>query len=75
MGDMTEEGGSVSIEESFALLDEMAERLESEDVSLEESFKIYEQGMKLLKDLNERIDRVEKKMQLIDEEGRTEDFE
>ena len=75
MGETAADNEEMTIEESFALLDEMAERLESEDVSLEESFKIYEKGMKLLKDLNERIDRVEKKMQLIDAEGRTEDFE
>ena len=66
---------AMSIEESFAALDEMVEQLESEDISLEESFKLYEKGMALLKDLNGRIDRVEKQMQLIDEAGRTEDFE
>ena len=64
----------MTIEETFAALDGMVEQLESDDISLEDSFKIYEKGMKMLKDLNGRIDRVEKQMQLIDEEGRTEEF-
>ena len=64
----------MTIEESFAVLDGMVEDLESDDISLEDSFHIYEKGMKLLKELNARIDRVEKQMQLIDEEGRTGEF-
>ncbi len=64
----------MTIEETFTALDKMVEELESEEISLEDSFKIYEKGMKLLKELNGRIDRVEKQMQLIDEEGRTEEF-
>ena len=57
------------------LLDDMAGQLESDAVSLEESFRLYEQGMRLLKTLNDRIDRVEKKMQQIDDEGQIGDFE
>ena len=64
----------MTIEESFAVLDGMVEDLESDDISLEDSFHIYEKGMRLLKELNARIDRVEKQMQLIDEEGRTGEF-
>lgn len=63
-----------SIEETFKDLDVMVEKLESDDISLEESFKLYEEGMTLLKDLNGRIDRVEKKMQQIDENGQMGEF-
>ena len=38
------------------------ELLESEDISLEEAFKAYSQGMELVKRCNERIDRVEKQV-------------
>ncbi|MBQ0059579.1 MAG: exodeoxyribonuclease VII small subunit [Lachnospiraceae bacterium] len=64
-----------TIEEGFEALEEMIRTLESEDVSLEESFKTYQQGMKLLKSLNERMDKVEKQMQIMDEAGKTEAFE
>ena len=41
---------------------------------LEESFQIYKEGMDLLKSCNEKIDKVEKKMQQINAEGTLEDF-
>ena len=65
----------MTIEESFARLDEMVRALEGDEVSLEESFKLYEEGMKLLKDVNGRIDEVEKKIRRIEEDGSTEEFE
>ena len=65
----------MTIEESFARLDEMVKALESDGISLEESFKLYEEGMKLLRDVNGRIDEVEKKIRKVEEDGTTEDFE
>ena len=75
MSDISEEKTyEKTIEENFDILDGMVRRLESEEVPLEESFKIYEEGMKLLKELNGRIDQVEKKMQVISADGTLEDF-
>ena len=65
----------MTIEESFARLDEMVKALESDGISLEESFKLYEEGMKLLRDVNGRIDEVEKKIRKVEEDGTAEDFE
>lgn len=64
----------MTLEETFAKLDELLTALESRDITLEESFRNYQQGMELLKKCNEKIDRVEKKMQLINEEGEISDF-
>ena len=64
----------LSLEEAFARLDELVEKLEDRDVPLEESFQIYKEGMYLLKSCNEKIDKVEKKMQQINAEGTLEDF-
>ena len=36
---------------------------------------MYEEGMKLLRDVNGRIDEVEKKIRKVEEDGTTEDFE
>lgn len=63
-----------TLEEAFAQLDEMLLQLESEDISLEDSFKTYEQGMKLLKYCDETIDQVEKKVLLLQENGETDEF-
>lgn len=71
---LTTENNDMTIEESFTTLDAMIQKLEDDQISLEESFKLYESGMKLLKNINEKIDCVEKKMQIIDDAGKTEDF-
>lgn len=63
-----------SIEELFQILDETVEKLESKDISLEESFRLYEQGMRLLQDCNSKIDTVEKKMLQINENGELSEF-
>ncbi|HUM82364.1 MAG TPA: exodeoxyribonuclease VII small subunit [Lachnospiraceae bacterium] len=65
----------LTVEESFQKLDKMIKDLENPDVSLEDSFAIYEDGMKLLKDVSGKIDLVEKKIQKLDNNGETEDFE
>ena len=65
----------MTIEESFAKRDEMVRALESDEISLEDSFALYEEGMKLLRDVNGRIDEVEKKIRKVEEDGTTEDFE
>ena len=65
----------MTIEESFAKLDEMVRALESDEISLEDSFALYEEGMKLLRDVNGRIHAVEKKIRKVEEDATTEDFE
>ena len=50
-------------------------KLADKDVPLEESFAIYTEGTKLLKYCSSRLDKVEKKMLVLDEEGETHEFE
>lgn len=71
---MEETKREVSLEESFEKLDEMLNELESPDISLEESFRVYQEGMKLLKQCNEKIDRVEKCVLKLNENGELEEF-
>lgn len=59
----------MTIEESFAKLEETLAVLESDDVTLEEAFVAYSEGMKLLKLCNDQIDRVEKKVLKLGEDG------
>ena len=54
-----------SVEEGFKLLEETVNRLSDDDISLEESFMEFEKGMKILKQVNEKIDRVEKKVKVL----------
>lgn len=62
---MSERKQDQSIEETFAQLDELLEKLEASDTSLEESFACYEAGMKLVKACSDKIDKVEKQMMIL----------
>ena len=52
---MEETKKEIKLEEAFAKLDEILDELESPDISLEESFQVYEEGMKLIRQNKERI--------------------
>ena len=67
--------GQQTLQEIFAQLDEVIAGMEQEEVSLEETFELYHKGMDMLKLCNERIDKVEKKMLLLDNEGEEHEFE
>ena len=51
-----------SIEQTFEELEELMEKLENPDTSLEDSFAYYEAGMKLVRACGEKIDKVEKQI-------------
>ena len=63
-----------TLETVFEELDQIIENLDCENVSLEESFQMYHQGMDLLKVCNEKIDAIEKKMIMLDENGEEHEF-
>ncbi|HAX51468.1 exodeoxyribonuclease VII small subunit [Muricomes intestini] len=63
-----------SLEELFENLEQVVSRLEGDEISLEESFQLYQKGMNLLKQCNTTIDTVEKKVQMLDENGEAHEF-
>ena len=67
------EGGE-RIQDIFSGLDEVVRGMEKEDVSLEQSFDLYYKGMELLKRCGETIDRIEKKMVMLDDKGEEHEF-
>ncbi|MDO4614306.1 MAG: exodeoxyribonuclease VII small subunit [Lachnospiraceae bacterium] len=66
---------SRSVEENFALLDDMIKKMESEDVTLEESFQLYQRGMQVLKEVGQTIDGYEKQIRILNGSGETEEME
>jgi exodeoxyribonuclease VII small subunit len=70
----TETQEELSLEELFEQLEDVIHKMEEEEVSLEDSFGLYHKGMELLKNCSGRIDAVEKKMLILDEEGGTHEF-
>lgn len=69
-----QEETQIPLEELFSRLEEVVKSLENPESSLEESFQYYNEGMQLLKQCNETIDAVEKKVLVLDEEGETYEF-
>ena len=62
------------LEGLFAELEETVKKLESDEISLEGSFALYQKGMELLRKCNDKIDMVEKKVQILDEYGESHEF-
>ncbi len=64
----------MTLEDGFARLEETIARLEDEDISLEDAFSAYSEGMTLLKNCNAQIDRVEKQVLKLSEDGSLEEL-
>lgn len=64
-----------SLEQAFEQLEDVIGSLQDNGISLEDAFSEYERGMKLLKQCNEAIDRVEKQVLMISESGELCEFE
>lgn len=62
------------LEDMLQEIEDLIAHMEQDDISLDEAFEAYEQGMKKLKSCNERIDRIEKKMLVWNEQGKLEEF-
>jgi len=58
----------LTIEESFSKLEEILDKMEDDETGLEESFKLYEEGIGLVKKVSESIDKVEKRIKILSEE-------
>lgn len=69
-----EKAAQPDMEEALKELDGIVERLESREISLEDSFAMYQKGMELLKQCSSKIDMVEKKMLKMNEDGELSEF-
>ncbi len=69
------ENQQASLEETFQELSMIIEKMQEREVTLEESFSLYEQGIRKLKLCNDKIDSVEKKMLLLNQQGELEAFD
>ena len=65
----------VSLEETFEQIETIIEQLESPEVTLDDSFRLYQAGVEKLKKCNLLLDTVEKKMQVMQADGSLADFE
>ena len=68
-GQEAEHADAATVEELFARIESALERMQQEDVTLEESFALYEQGVSDIRRCTEMLDLVEKKMLVLSAEG------
>ena len=60
---------AITLEESFGSLEIIIDNLENGQLSLDESFKMYNDGIKLIKNCNIQLDKVEKQIIILDKNG------
>jgi exodeoxyribonuclease VII small subunit len=73
---MSEENKSLTFEQSMKSLEDLVENLEKGDVPLEEAISMFQEGMKLSKDCQDRLQKVEKKMtEVLSEDGEISTFQ
>lgn len=58
-----------TLEEAFSEIEGIIEQMENPEVSLDESFRLYQRGIEQLKCCNTLLDKVEKKMQVLHTEN------
>lgn len=65
---------TAGLEELFSKIEDVISGMEDDEVSLEDAFSLYQQGISLVKLCNEKIDRVEKDIQILNQnDGEDED--
>lgn len=63
----------ITIDDGFETLKEILDKLDDDNISLEDSFELYDQGLKMVKKINDKLDETEKKIIILNEEsGRNE---
>ncbi len=63
-----------TLEASFEEINGIIKKLETPDVSLEDSFHLYQEGMKLIKYCNDSIDKVEKQLIILGEQNESDEL-
>jgi exodeoxyribonuclease VII small subunit len=62
-----------SFEDSLNKLEKIVEQMESGELKLEDSLKLFEEGMKLTKECNTRLNEIEKKVKQLLKTARSKD--
>lgn len=58
---------NVGIEDNFEQLEDIISKMQSDRITLEQSFELYNKGLSLVQDCNNQIDTIEKQIKIIEE--------
>ena len=64
----------LSLEQAISEVETIIRQMEASDISLEDSFKLYQQGIEQIKGCNGMLDTVEKQMLIIGQNGDLSEF-
>jgi exodeoxyribonuclease VII small subunit len=73
--DTTAQKDAVTLEEHFEAIEEILNRMESGEISLDESFALYKKGLSEIKAAHDALDLIAKEMLVLNGEGNLEAFE
>lgn len=65
---------TVSLEERFEHIEEIIEKMETGDITLDKSFELYKNGLEEIKAANAMLETIEKAMLIMNEDGSLEEF-
>lgn len=55
----------LTFEKGLARLEQLVEALESDELNLDKSLSLFEEGIKLARNLNKKLDQAEKRLELL----------
>lgn len=64
----------LSLEERLEYIEKIIKKMETGKATLDESFALYKAGLEEIKEANEMLDKMEKAILVINEEGNLEEF-
>lgn len=71
---MNTEENKNTIENNFQKLEEILKQIQSENATLEDSFKLYKEGLEIVQECNNQIEKIEKKISVIEKDNDNEQF-
>ena len=58
---------NVGIEDNFEQLEDIISKMQSDRITLEQSFELYNKGLSLVQNCNNQIEKIEKQIKIIEE--------
>ena len=65
---------NLNLERLLSELESIVNMMEEDDLNIEESLKSYEKGIKLIKSAQDKLKKIEQKVELLSKDGVLEDF-
>jgi len=65
---------NINLEKLIAELESIVNKMESDDLNVEDSLKSYEKGISLIKNAQNKLKKIEQKVEILSNEGTLENF-